>query len=322
MTSPDAIVDTLRGRILRGLRAGTLRPGVRLPSTRELQDEFRVDHRPILAAYHTLAKEGLIEIRERGGVYVVGHDGPGDPHPLPAGWVADVLADAYRREIPLGELGGVLRRSMETLRLRVVVVSANEEQTSRIVRELISDFGLAAESVTLESARSDAPAISALRRADFLIAPTACAEEVATIAARLRKPVFAVDLRPEFVVGELTMLLREPVWAIVGSVEFAALLKHAFAREKGAANLHVLVHGHDDLAVIPPGAAVYVTHRVREALADAKLNGIVLPPNRAIAPASMRPILDFIVHANTQATEALSSARRARRERAEAVRGA
>ena len=68
MSSTDAIVDTLRGRILRGLKAGTLVPGARLPSTRELNDEFRVDHRAILAAYRALATEGLIDIRERDGL--------------------------------------------------------------------------------------------------------------------------------------------------------------------------------------------------------------------------------------------------------------
>ena len=34
--------------------------------------EFGVDHRLILAAYKQLAAEGLVEVRERGGVYVSG----------------------------------------------------------------------------------------------------------------------------------------------------------------------------------------------------------------------------------------------------------
>jgi Transcriptional regulators len=313
MSSPDAIVDTLRGRILRGLRNGTLAPGVRLPSTREVQDEFQVDHRAILAAYRMLAREGLVDVRERGGVYVALRDGGGEQHTLPAAWAAEVFVDAYRREIPIGELGGVLRRSMETLRLRAAVLSSSEEQTSRIVRELTADLGLLVEGVPLASVRHDAPVSSVLRRADLLIAPTNHADEAAAIADKLGKPWFAVELRPEFVVGEWAMLLRQPVWAIVGSAQFGALLKHAFAQVKGVDNLHILVHERDDLSVIPFGAAVYVTHRVREALEDTELNGVVLPPNRSITSASLRPILDFIVHANARATEVLRGARNERR---------
>lgn len=309
MSSPDAIVDTLRGRILRGLKNGTLAPGVRLPSTREVQDEFQVDHRAILAAYQMLASEGLVDVRERGGVYVARRDDEGERHTISASWAADVFVDAYRREIPIAELGRVLRRSIETLRLRAAVLSSNEEQTTRIVRELIADVGLLAEAVPLASIRRDAPVSAVLRRADLLITPTSHADDAAAIAGELGKPWFAVELRPEFVVGEWAMLLRQPVWAIVGSAEFGALLQHAFARVKGVDNLHILVHERDDLSVIPSDAAVYVTHRVREALEDTELNGIVLPPNRSITSASLRPILNFIVHANVRATEVLQGAR-------------
>lgn len=305
MKAPDVVVETLRGRILRGLRAGTLNVGARLPSARELFHEFRVEHRRILAAYRVLANEGLVEIRERGGVYVARRDGHGDRHPVQATWIVDVLADAYIREIPMTELGEVFRRSTETLRLRAVVVSSSEEQMQGIVEELTADFGLLADGVLTRDARVGSPAMSTLRRADLLIAPAAHAAEVSKLAADLQKPWFAIDLRPEFVAGEWAMLLRQEVWAIVGSREFGALLAQAFAHVKGGENLHILVHGHDDLSAIPPGAAVYVTHRVKEALADTVLNGIQLPANRVIAMHSTRQIVDFIIHANMRVTEAL-----------------
>lgn len=68
MTEPHGvIVETLRGRILRGLQAGTLVSGDRLPSARDLVAEFEVDHRVILSAYRELAGEQLVELRQRGG---------------------------------------------------------------------------------------------------------------------------------------------------------------------------------------------------------------------------------------------------------------
>ena len=64
------IADLLRRRVKLGLHAGSLTPGDRLPSTRELAADFRVDHRVVVGAYHQLVAEGLVEMRPRGGIYV------------------------------------------------------------------------------------------------------------------------------------------------------------------------------------------------------------------------------------------------------------
>ena len=51
----DRIVDTIRRRVLRGIQAGALVAGDRLPSARELAPEFEVDYRVVIAAYRDLA---------------------------------------------------------------------------------------------------------------------------------------------------------------------------------------------------------------------------------------------------------------------------
>ena len=61
----ELIIDGLRRRILRGIQAGALRAGDRLPSARELAGEFRVDYRLVIAAYKEIAAEGLVELMER-----------------------------------------------------------------------------------------------------------------------------------------------------------------------------------------------------------------------------------------------------------------
>ena len=70
----EGIAEVLRGRILRGLHSRSLASGDRLPSARELGAEFDIDHRVVLAAYRELASEGLIELRQRGGIYVARRD--------------------------------------------------------------------------------------------------------------------------------------------------------------------------------------------------------------------------------------------------------
>ena len=66
----DELLEAMRSRVLRGLQSGTLRSGDRLPSARALERELEVDHRILLDVYRTLATEGLVETRPRGGVYV------------------------------------------------------------------------------------------------------------------------------------------------------------------------------------------------------------------------------------------------------------
>ncbi len=66
---------------------------------------------------------------------------------LPVKWFVDTLTDAFAHEIPAPELHEWLRRAIETLRLRAVVVSSTRDQVLGLARELRDDFGLLAEGV-------------------------------------------------------------------------------------------------------------------------------------------------------------------------------
>lgn len=300
----SSIVVTLRGRLIRGLRARTLEPGDRLPSARELVKEFGVDHRVILAAYRELASDGLIEIRERGGVYVRGSGAAaGNAAPLPAKWLADVFAEGLTRGIPAAELSDYLHRSLETLRLRAIVIGSTEDQAAGLARELHEDFGLNADGYAAAAFGDGSVHRTALRRADVFLATSGEMATGGQVSARFGKPLVTIDVRPDLVVGEWALLLRNPVWAVVATPEFGEMLKHLFAGVRGAENLHVLVYGRDDLSAIPHGAATYLTHRVRESIGVTPIHGRVLPPARTISTESARQIFDFIVQANARAMQ-------------------
>lgn len=310
-TRSPAIAESLRTRVLRGLQNGTLVSGDRLPSARELVAEFAVDHRLIVAAYRQLASEGLVEVRERGGVYVCAEARPSADAPAPpTRWIVETLTEAYAHEMPAPQLHEVLRRVIETLRLRAVVVSTTPDQVAGLARELRDDFGLIAEGMTGDELASSTPAPASVRRADVLIVTSGQTELVQRVADELKKPVIAIDVRPDLVVGEWALLLRRPVWAIVATPEFGQMLKRFFAKVPGIENLTVLVHGRDDLSVIPDGAPTYVTHRVRESLGDTPMRGRVLAAARTISTDSARSIFDFVVRANLAAITALDAMRR------------
>lgn len=303
-----SLVETLRHRVLRGLQAETLLPGDRLPSGRELVEEFGVDHRAVLAAYRELSDEGLVEIRERGGVYVASR-GANNAHApgVPVSWFVDTLTNGLARNVAGPDLSEWLRRSIETLRLRAIVVSSTEDQVAGLARELREDFGLVAEGITAEAVQAGKAARGSLKRADVLIGTSGHVDLVERTARELGKPSLLIEVRPDLVLGEWALLLRQPVWAIVATAQFGEMLKRFFAGVRGVENLRVLVNGVDDLSQIPERAPTYVTHRVRESLGVTKIRGRILPPARTISSESARRIFEFIVRANLRAMHALQA---------------
>ncbi|HEX6444020.1 MAG TPA: winged helix-turn-helix domain-containing protein, partial [Streptosporangiales bacterium] len=65
VTLPRQLADGLRDR----MRTGELRPGWRLPSTRDLARQLRVSRAVVQAAYDQLHAEGWLESRAGAGTY-------------------------------------------------------------------------------------------------------------------------------------------------------------------------------------------------------------------------------------------------------------
>lgn len=301
----EEIVEVMRGRILRGLEAGTLAQGDRLPSGRDLAAEFEVDHRVVLSAYRTLARERLVEMRTRGGVYVAERHGRGGLPAIPALWLATVLADGLIREIPAPDLHEWLRRCTETLRLRAAVVATTTDQLYGLCRELHDDFGLEADSVLASELTNDRIPLP-LRRADIIVTTAAHAERVRALGATLQKPVQVIEVRPDLIVGEWAMLLRRPVYVVVATPEFGTMIRDFFASVEGIENLHLVVLGRDDVSSIPADAPTYVTQGVRAKLAGVRIPGRILPTARTISAKSAREIFGFIVDSNIEAMSRLA----------------
>lgn len=313
-TPGEALVDVLRARIFRGIEAGALRAGDRLPSARDWAGELGLDHRVVLAAIRQLVGEGLVETRERGGIYVSNRQQGGGIPPLPESWIVDVLAQGLTREIPAPDLSEWLRRCTETLHLRAAVVTTTEDQARGLCRELRDDFGLDADAVTPAELPEehgadgvDAPSLPLpLRRADLIVTTRALEARARQIGALLHKPVIVTEVRPDLVTGEWALLLRKPVYAVVASRQFGEMLRRFFADVPGVENLHIVVLGEDDVSAIPAGAPTYVTQRVRAQLAGAQIPGQILPAARTIAPVSAREILTFVVRSNLEALRRLA----------------
>lgn len=305
--SRDEIADRMRGRILRGLQAGTVKRGDRLPASRELASEFEVDHRIVLEAYRALDAEGIVEMRPRGGVYVGGMESD-TMVPLPsAGWLAEVFLQGINREIPIVELHDWMRRAVETLRVRAVVIQRTQDQIVGLCRELRDYYGLEVTGFSGESLGEGSAAPAEFRFADLLITTPGMESMVTPIAERLRKKLIVVDVRPDLIGGEWRLILKQPVYLVAVDERFIQVVQQFFAGTPGAENIRPLVVGRDSLESIPEDASVYLTAGAREQLGDRSIPGRILPTGRFLSNASALELVRYLVEANLRAMTALKS---------------
>jgi len=185
------------------------------------------------------------------------------------------------------------------------VVTSTSDQLYGICRELRDDFGLEADGVIADELASGGALPLAIRRADVLLTTEAHAAVLDKIGADLKKPVIVITVRPDLVVGEWVLLLRQPVYAIVATAAFGEMIRAFFSDVPGVENLRVLVLGKDDLSAIPDDAPTYITQGAKAQLGSITLPGRVLPAARTISKETAREILDFIVRSNVEAMHTL-----------------
>jgi DNA-binding transcriptional regulator YhcF (GntR family) len=299
------IADLLRRRVRLGLHAGSLSTGDRLPSTRELAADFDVDHRVIVAAYHQLVAEGLVEMRPRGGIYVADISAGAVREPMPSeGWLHDIFMQGRARDMTMRGVIDALRRSTETMRLRAVVIHGVADQRTGMCTELAEDYGFETTAINAaELGNSARP--PELREADLLVTTPAHEAQVRKISVSLEKPCIIADVRTDLIGGEWRLLLRKPVYVIVRDAQFRSALLAFFEDTKGKENLRVLVVDTDDVAAIPSTAPTYVTRGAREWLRtegrEDEVGGRILPNARTFSSSTAEELITFILRANLTA---------------------
>lgn len=303
------ILEGLRERIIGGLHLGTLSPGDRLPSTRDLAATLGVAPRTVIAAYRALAGEGVVEMRPRSGIYVAKGD-PSERAVLPqlATWVVDVLVQSVGRGIPPSEFPDRVRRCIETLRLRAACIECNADQMHAICSELGSDYGLESDPVDLDKLNDgDHAALNSIRNADLLVTTNSHAADVQRYATRFGRPSVMVSLRSDMVQQMLQLLAAGPVYFVCTDPRFVRAMGEIFRSSGDAGNARGIVLGADDVDSIPEGAPTYLTSRARAQLDGRPIAGRVVPTPRVFSLDSARQLLTFIVSSNMAALQTVQS---------------
>jgi GntR family transcriptional regulator len=132
-TSGVPITRQIAEQIRAGCASGSLRPGDRLPSVRQLAQELAVNQNTVLRVYERLTSEGLLERRHGDGTYVADR--------LPSGQLQvqqellrNEVARLVRRAAALGvdadELRELIDAALREAGNDTVMATGNEEPTT------------------------------------------------------------------------------------------------------------------------------------------------------------------------------------------------
>jgi DNA-binding transcriptional regulator YhcF (GntR family) len=162
--------EQLATQIMLGIVSDDLKPGQRLPSTRELARRFSIHSNTVSAAYRDLAKRGWVELRKGSGIYV--RERPVNEAQLDAGLELDQLTNEFLRAarmrgFSLAEVQARVRRLLELQPPdHLLVIDSDEELRRILVAEIkeatdfrVSDAGLEA---CVDSSRLAGAAVVAL----------------------------------------------------------------------------------------------------------------------------------------------------------------
>ncbi len=296
------LADALRRRVVGALSSGSLRRGERLPSAREVAAEIDADPRLVLAAYRILAREGVVEIRRRSGIYVASApEVQGGPAVVADGWLVDVLSEGVEHGIPATRMGDWLKRCTTTRRLRAAVVAETVDMLDAFCSELRDDYGVDAVPFAPDAIDRPGGLPPEMLGADFILASERHAARLSGSLAPARKRVVSVAVRTRLSPEWKRLLARGPIYVVVADPRSLANYDAAGLGDDAAARIRPLVVGRDDVRQIPPGSYVYVSRSARRRLGTTTVPGRLLPTERAFAAETVREVLGLVVTANLQA---------------------
>jgi len=191
-----------------GIACGELRPGQRLPSTREMARRFGLHPNTVSGAYSQLHDEGIVERRHGSGVYVRPPQATPADNDLQAldRMIAGFLTTARAQGFTMDTVVERARRWMEVRPPdHFLVVDPGEERREIVLAELRPILNLPIRGCDLEECASLSGAVA-------LALPT----KVAEVRAALPAHIELVPLQVTSVPAEMREWLPVPVDALVG----------------------------------------------------------------------------------------------------------
>lgn len=278
--SEAALVELIRRSIVGSLHLGALRTGDRLPSIRQTARAYSVTPYMVLQAYAELEFEGLVERRERSGVFVAEFEAATESDlPETGAWLTEVLTQACQHQVKIPHLPDLIRRWTAAVPVRCACIESCLDSRFALSHELTQQFGIEPMSLSTNVAASD------LGNADLLITTAYHASEVGPLAAELHKPLLMATVSPLILSSALNHLRERDLTVICVDRVYGERLR---ALQGGAYRDRVRVVTTDDeaaLASLDRAEAVLLTPAARQRLEQ--------PDFRLVAPMFPSYSLDF-----------------------------
>lgn len=305
MADGARVTELLRDRIVGALHVGRIRAGDRLPGFREVAREMGVNERTVAKAYRALAAEGLVEVRERSGVYAARQDNWGGRLPAETGrWLGGILLEAWKRHIPIPDLPELIRRCTAEVALRAVCIDGTEDERRAICGELETAFGIRCTSVSarrMPLKPRDASALPAeVRHADILVATPMFAGATRAAADLLSKPLVIITLHPDLVTAIERRLSDDMLTVVCVDPAFGDQLRSIRGGEAPDRIRVVLADDAAAIAELDPDGPVLLTRAAKERLGEPKFTPLV-PLAPFIAPESARDIAELMIRLHMEA---------------------
>lgn len=288
------LAETLRERLLWGLHGGTILPGDRFASVREIAARFQVDARTALRACRVLEAEGLLVTRRRSGMYVA-LTGPARPVAGErAQCIVEILADALERGIAPAELASRITNAFLRRRLRVLCVCNHPSQLEPLSAMATRDYGVEAIGVTRDELESGSAA-SLLESAEVAITTVFNLNFVRRLFEGSNRPVFTAAAVPA-----IHHMVTDPavdVYVIIVGRAWSDRAESAL-EDSPLGNVRFRVIGEDDLDAIPANAHVFASPAAVALLEHLPIGRRAQALRYALAPTEARGLINAIVAAH------------------------
>jgi hypothetical protein len=270
------VASVLRRRIHWGIHLSLVRIGDRLPSLRAVAAEFGVDQRSVLAAYRLLVAEGLVEMRTRSGIYVVGAGSPLPQVPPDKAWIVDTFLAGASHGVPPAALASTLQSALRSRPLTAACVESNADSLLGMASQLRGDYGLATSWID-PAVLSDERARHRLSRSDLIVTTQFYAREAVEAANAVNRPLIVTAADRDYTAQLRSALGRGPTYFIGVDQRFADRMEGANDGARWMANMRPIIASRNESIVIPPGAPTFVTRAAAEMLGpDALPRGAVV----------------------------------------------
>ncbi|MDP9349129.1 MAG: ATP-binding protein [Gemmatimonadota bacterium] len=298
--------EHLRYHILSALYLGNLRPGDRLPSVRQVTEDLGVPFRSVVQAYAALAVEGVVEKRDRSGIFVAEQEPrKGEALGETASWMANILMDAFTHQIRIPQLRRALHDWTAGLELRCACVDSIADRLVALSEDVTRYFGIDTSSVSADHLAAFGPKGSldpdalprAVREADFLLTTPFHATTLRQIAARLDKPLVIATVHPEISAAIRCQVQKGRVTMVCADRRFGEQLRGCLEGAYHERFRIVLAEDAAAVAELDPSEPVLLTRAAQQVLGTTDLR-LLIPLSPSFSAATALHLSEILIQLN------------------------